>query len=80
MLAWGAFVCGHEVASPETANAGDALQGVASPDATSQNIVLRGDPLRASPSQEETAKDFAAPLPGAPAARIAVADFQFLYN
>lgn len=61
MLAWGAFVCGQEVASPEHANAGDTLQDVVSPDAISQNAVLRGDPLRASPTQEETAKDFAAP-------------------
>ncbi len=61
MLAWGAFVCGQEVASPETANAGDALQGVASPDATSQNAVLQGDPLRASSSQEETKKGLVAP-------------------
>ena len=61
ILAWGAFLCGQEIGSSETANAGDALQGVPSPDANLQNSVLPDYPLQTSVSRAETMKISSAP-------------------
>ena len=60
-LPWGTFVRAQELGSPETAIAGDAVPGVALPDAPSQAAVLPGAPLPGSASQEETTKNAAAP-------------------
>ena len=60
-LAWGALIRAQAVGSAENASVGDLVPGVALPDATSQNAVLQGEPLRASASQETTTKNLTAP-------------------
>jgi len=60
-LAWSTFVRAQEVASPETAIAGDVLPGLALAEATSRGAVLPGAPLPGSAWQQDSTKNAAAP-------------------